>query len=214
MGSLGTLFDATAVAWKEKLRHNAVRPVSAIRYLYDHSNVTSWAGPYRGTGDIQGREYTSYLRTMPHADYPSGTACICVAFAEFLENFFGGDAGPTNVINYGPYIIQKGCSIREAGAVPCRGRDCFLQHRRGVCPRLHPVAHVGRCALSARHRCQSGHVSGHRRLRLPLLFRAQGLRTTAGKGGMGWCGRRVRGPTTIRGGAGGGMEERTTMMLE
>ena len=160
MGSLGTLFDATAVAWKEKLRHNAVRPVSAIRYLYDHSNVTSWAGPYRGTGDIQGREYTSYLRTMPHADYPSGTACICVAFAEFLENFFGGDAGPTNVINYGPYIIQKGCSIREAGAVPAE--DVTVFYRIAVQSRMWAGVHFQRAIDASRDMCPGIGASAYR----------------------------------------------------
>jgi hypothetical protein len=31
--------------------------------------------------------YNSYLRTMPHADYPSGTSCVCVVWAEFTERF-------------------------------------------------------------------------------------------------------------------------------
>jgi hypothetical protein len=39
-------------------------------------------------------QYNSYLRTMPHADYPSGTACICAAWATFTERYLGVVGNP------------------------------------------------------------------------------------------------------------------------
>jgi hypothetical protein len=33
------------------------------------------------------RKFNSYLRTMPHADYPSGTSCVCIAWAKFTERY-------------------------------------------------------------------------------------------------------------------------------
>ena len=39
------LTDATLVMWRNKILNNAVRPVSAIRYLYGNANVTAYRGP-------------------------------------------------------------------------------------------------------------------------------------------------------------------------
>jgi hypothetical protein len=53
--------DAAALVWREKLRHQAVRPISAICHIYDKSNVTAWLQG-KGTQSFPGREWTSYLR--------------------------------------------------------------------------------------------------------------------------------------------------------
>ncbi len=95
------------------MRHKAVRPVSVVRYLYPNTNVTAWAGPYKGVRAFPGAKWNSYLRTMPHSDYPSGTACICVAWAEYMEAFLG----TPGKLNYG-WTFPKGCSMREPGTVP------------------------------------------------------------------------------------------------
>lgn len=55
------LVDASIMTWREKLRNNAVRPISAIRHIYKDSNVTAWL-QYRGTQTFPGREWSSYLR--------------------------------------------------------------------------------------------------------------------------------------------------------
>ena len=55
---------------------NAVRPISAIRHLYPDTNVTAYSADARGTSSFPGRDFNSYLRTMPHADYPSITSCV------------------------------------------------------------------------------------------------------------------------------------------
>jgi hypothetical protein len=48
-------YDATLVTWSLKPKLNAVRPVSAIRYLYANTNITAWAGPYQGVKSFPGR---------------------------------------------------------------------------------------------------------------------------------------------------------------
>lgn len=111
----GALHDGLLLAWKEKIRHNAVRPVSAIRYLYPTTPVTAWAGPYQGTQTFPGSQFNSYLRTMPHSDYPSGTACLCVVFAEFVEKFLD----TPGTMNYS-YTFKAGCSMREPGKTPAQ----------------------------------------------------------------------------------------------
>lgn len=75
------MMEGFQLAWSEKIKHNAVRPVSAIQHLYQGQNVTAYAGNGKGTQSFPGESWLSYLRTMPHADYPSGTACICAVFS-------------------------------------------------------------------------------------------------------------------------------------
>jgi hypothetical protein len=57
--------------------------------------ITAWGGPKRGTQNITGNDYRSYLKTMQHSDYPSGSACYCGAFTEALKAVLG-----TNVMNF------------------------------------------------------------------------------------------------------------------
>ena len=73
-------FDAAIAVWHFKLHYDAVRPFSAIRYLYGDRRITAWGGPGRGTvTDITGNEWRSYLNTADHPEYPSGSAAFCTA---------------------------------------------------------------------------------------------------------------------------------------
>eukprot|EP00475_Leptophrys_vorax_P027926 TRINITY_DN39_c0_g1_i2.p1 TRINITY_DN39_c0_g1~~TRINITY_DN39_c0_g1_i2.p1 ORF type:complete len:564 (+),score=121.71 TRINITY_DN39_c0_g1_i2:176-1693(+) len=108
------IHDALIVAWKEKIKLNKVRPISAIRYLYGKKNVTAYGGPYSGTKTYSGAEWQGYLRTMPHSEFPSGTCCVCVAFAEWMEGFFGT---PGKLNNF-TWTFGAGCSIVEPNVVP------------------------------------------------------------------------------------------------
>lgn len=54
-------FDTGIAIWKEKRRHDAVRPFSAIRYLYQDQLVTAWGGPGQGTVDLPANQWQSYL---------------------------------------------------------------------------------------------------------------------------------------------------------
>ena len=63
-------------AWTaDQVYFDAIRPISAIRHQYGDNPITAWLGPGKGTGQTTGNGYRSYLRTMQHADYPSGSAC-------------------------------------------------------------------------------------------------------------------------------------------
>jgi len=71
------IHDATRVVWAEKRRHDAVRPVSLLRTILK--------------GTRRGDTFASTIRTMPHPEYPSGSACVCRAFGETLKAL-GGDS--------------------------------------------------------------------------------------------------------------------------
>lgn len=68
-------FDTAIAIWGEKRRHDAVRPFSAIAWLYGDRPVTAWGGPGRGTvDDLPPVHWTSYLPVADHPEYPSASA--------------------------------------------------------------------------------------------------------------------------------------------
>lgn len=105
--------DVFIASWKEKVRHDAVRPISAIRHLYAGQNIQAYVQNV-GKQTIRGEDWLSYLRTLPHPDFPSATSCYCAAYAEFMKELIGTDQW----INPGPLVFPKGCSRRESGLTP------------------------------------------------------------------------------------------------
>ena len=64
-------FDTAITIWTNKRRHDAVRPFSAIAYLYPDTEITAWGGPGQGTvSNIIGSESRPYLQTANHPEYP------------------------------------------------------------------------------------------------------------------------------------------------
>ena len=84
--------DAGIVIWREKRRHDAVRPYSAIRYIYGDDPVTAWGGPGQGTvSDLPANEWKSYLEEADHPEYPSASACFCHAHSMSAKLYLGSD---------------------------------------------------------------------------------------------------------------------------
>jgi hypothetical protein len=107
------VFDAGIATWRKKLDFDAVRPFSAIRYLYGNRRITAWGGPGQGTvRNMQGSEWRSYLNTANHPEYPSATAALCGAHAQVLRRFYGTD-------DLGFAVqVPRGSSIVEPGMTP------------------------------------------------------------------------------------------------
>jgi hypothetical protein len=106
-------FDAAIAVWYAKLHYDAVRPISAIRWLYENRHVTAWGGPGRGTvSDLPGAQWRGYLRTADHPEYPSGSSALCHAHAETSRRYFGSD-----VLDYS-VPVPHGSSRIEPGVTP------------------------------------------------------------------------------------------------
>ncbi len=117
-------FDAGIVAWQEKARYDAVRPVTAISYLYGDENIRTY-----GTGSdtvrfIPANQWYSYASTGDHPEYPSATSCFCAAQAQAWRNYLGGDEIPDVTLPNGQVvdgytgILPAGSSIHEPGVTP------------------------------------------------------------------------------------------------
>ena len=106
-------FDAGVVIWKEKRKHDAVRPFSAIRHVYGTEAVTAWGGPGQGAVfDLPANEWRSYLEEADHPEYPSASACFCMAHAQAARLFLGSDE-----LGY-PVDRPAGSSDVEPGITP------------------------------------------------------------------------------------------------
>lgn len=105
-------FDTGIAIWKEKRRHDAVRPYSAIRYLYGNSMVTAWGGPGKGTVNLPASQWRSYLPVADHPEYPSASAAFCAAHAQSSRLYLGSD-------NLGWSLpVPQGSSLIEPGHTP------------------------------------------------------------------------------------------------
>ena len=112
-------FDAGIVTWQEKTRHDAVRPLTAIQYLYADDTVDTYGGT------VAGSEWKPYLVTSDHPEYPSATTCFCAAQAAAWKLYHndgnpnGPDAIPDINGNGQPDdlagVLLPGSSVHEPG---------------------------------------------------------------------------------------------------
>lgn len=111
--------DSLIWVWREKNRYDAVRPFTAISYLYNDDLVTAWGGVGLGTEDIPANQWTSYLGVADHPEYPSATATLCAAHAQAARRYFESDE-----LNFA-HIYAKGSSVREPGITPSEDMELF-----------------------------------------------------------------------------------------
>jgi hypothetical protein len=110
------VFDAGICAWDDKRAFASVRPITAIRYLFEGTQVRAWAGPGRGTELIPGAQWFPYqpatFPTPPFPEYSSGHSNFSAAGAEILKLFTGSDRFGDSV------TLLAGSSRVEPGLTP------------------------------------------------------------------------------------------------
>lgn len=120
------MYETVHTVWKEKIVFDLVRPPSYAQGEYADEEIVSWAGPYQGTQTMLGRDWKPYIRTMPHAEYPSGTACACGMLEAIMRNWTGYDNVESHLAPNGPLVFTRldgspfpaGSSKTEPGLVP------------------------------------------------------------------------------------------------
>jgi hypothetical protein len=80
--------DGLVNCWREKVRHDIVRPTTVIQ-RWGEDIINTYGGDPSATGpvDIRAEDFHAYIRVMPHAEYPSGSASLCTAYADFTDAF-------------------------------------------------------------------------------------------------------------------------------
>eukprot|EP00041_Stephanoeca_diplocostata_P006718 m.91970 g.91970 ORF g.91970 m.91970 type:complete len:555 (-) comp16513_c0_seq14:107-1771(-) len=113
-----SLYESVLVSWKEKVKWDGVRPPSYAHSERAGETIVSYAGPFEGTRALQAEEWEPYFRTMPHAEYPSGSSCVCAAFESAMQEITSSD--DVTVALGGPLALNfsAGSSSVEPGATP------------------------------------------------------------------------------------------------
>jgi hypothetical protein len=110
------VFDASICCWDNKRFYDSVRPITAIRYLFQGHQVRAWGGPYQGTRLIDGADWLPYqaptFPTPPFPEYSSGHSTFSAAGAEILRLFTGSETFGASV------TFRAGSSKFESGVVP------------------------------------------------------------------------------------------------
>ena len=78
-------YDAAIMVWKEKVRHNLVRPTTVIK-RWNKREITTWS-PYKKESKFRARDFEAYRRVMPHSEYPSGSACMCQTLSDSTQGY-------------------------------------------------------------------------------------------------------------------------------
>jgi hypothetical protein len=89
------IFDASIATWDAKRHFDYVRPITAIRHLFQGRRVRGWAGAGKGIQDIAGETWKPFqvptFPTPPFAEFTSGHSAFSMAGAVVLKHFTGSD---------------------------------------------------------------------------------------------------------------------------
>jgi len=92
VGYTSSEYDAILLAWKEKILHDRIRPTSVVQAYGNKTIISDSDKESKCTTSDSGRDckckdWVPHVRVMPHAEYPSGSGCICIAIAQFVDKF-------------------------------------------------------------------------------------------------------------------------------
>lgn len=110
------IFDAGIASWDAKRALDSVRPVTAIPYQFQGTQIQSWGGPGKGTVWMDGAQWIPYqpstFPTPPFPEYISGHSTFSAAGATILCLWTGSN-------NFGDSVtFAPGSSTIEPGLTP------------------------------------------------------------------------------------------------
>lgn len=113
-GYTATEYDSIVVVWKEKVAYDLIRPTSIAKER-DDEVLHTWAPG--GIQDFPARDFEAYIRVMPHAEYPSGSACLFKGEEDYVKEYLT-ELGLSTEFPVAFPEVNPGESKVEPGAVP------------------------------------------------------------------------------------------------
>ena len=103
------------LVWRDKVLFDAIRPTTVVHAVKGNGpSFSTYGGPFQGEQTIPPLDWQPYIRTMPHAEYPSGSSCVCTAYAETMQELTGTDSTTIPIVR----VIEQGSSKLEPGVTP------------------------------------------------------------------------------------------------
>ena len=112
------VMDAGIACWATKVNYDYVRPVTAIREIFQGQKITGYAGPDKGIAEVKGEEWLPYQAidfiTPPFAEYTSGHSTFSAAASEVLKLFTGSDYfGFSTTIKKNSFKIENNVPTKD-----------------------------------------------------------------------------------------------------
>lgn len=111
LGEMLAMHDATVLAWKEKRRHDAVRPKTIIQHFYKNETFEAFEPVQNEVVSMVGRDWEPLIGTQPHSEYPSASSCICTAFADHGTEMLKEYAAETGMASEPPLTYHTKFNI-------------------------------------------------------------------------------------------------------
>lgn len=77
--------DGAILAWKEKRRHDVVRPTTMVRRLFKGQKIRAFRGVGKGSGQVRAEDWEPVVAVQPHSEFPSASAIICRISLDALQ---------------------------------------------------------------------------------------------------------------------------------
>lgn len=118
-GLTSSELDAVILAWKERVKHDLIKPTSTV-HARGEEMVSSFVN---GGEPHQASDWVPYLEVVPHAEYPSGSASICQAVAQYLDSFIQVMIRPPLGVTDTQLIVPETYSSYHCGRWDMYGRN-------------------------------------------------------------------------------------------
>ena len=94
--------EVLVYVWKEKVRFSLIRPTTLIRAMGDKL-IHAWDSETERLTQLPARDFQTAIRTMPHAEHPSGSSALCSQYVEYARAAAGDFRviSPDSMLNYG-----------------------------------------------------------------------------------------------------------------
>ena len=130
VGVTAAEYDSILLSWKEKVRHDLIRPTSWIKNNWGNKTISSWVALETEVKTIKGKNFESYVRVMPHSEYLSGSACLCQALMEITDDWVESNLGMNSSIAITLPEFPPGSSKTEPGMVPLEAVNVAYSNMR------------------------------------------------------------------------------------
>ena len=111
-------YDATILAWKEKVKHDLVRPTTWIQDQMPETEFQTWVKGMKGIQTLRGKDFESFVRVMPHSEHVSGSGCIFQTVYEYTDEWIEEYLGMTDSMSVYLGDFEAGSSMTEPGMTP------------------------------------------------------------------------------------------------
>ena len=141
-------YDMLLVTWREKRRHDLVRPRTIIHRVLGNKSIRAYDRRSGTVKRMRARDWRNYVGNMPHSEFPSGSSSLCTAAMEAIDAFQRRKFGSVRPINMTldagvyPFVPEGGISANYDS--PAHAAEVCAESRLWAGVHFRPAIDVGK----------------------------------------------------------------------